>query len=66
MRVPLRRPPSALEQLLGRRRARMLRRRLGVIALEVGVSLLKPRTRLAPFAMTAAVVLAFIVGFRLQ
>jgi hypothetical protein len=53
-----------LERLLGRRRARLLRRRLGFIAFGAGASLLKPRTRWAPLAMTAAVALTLIVGFR--
>jgi hypothetical protein len=33
-----------LEQVLGRRRARLLRRRLGLLALGAGVTLLRPRT----------------------
>jgi hypothetical protein len=65
MRVSLRRPPSTLEQLLGRRRARVLRRRLGYIAIGAGVSLLKPRARWAPVALTAAVALTLIVGLDL-
>jgi hypothetical protein len=65
MRVSLtsRRPPSVVEQLLGRRRARLLRRRLAFLALGTGVTLLRPRTRWAPMAMTAAIVLGVVVGF---
>jgi hypothetical protein len=60
--LPSRRRPTVLEQLLGRRRARTLRRRLGLLALGTGVSLLKPRARWAPLAMTAAVVLTILVA----
>jgi hypothetical protein len=47
MRVPLlaRRPPSTLEQLVGPTRARMLRRRLGLVAIGTGIALLRPRPR---------------------
>jgi hypothetical protein len=62
MRSSLRRPPTALEQLLGRRRAKALRRRLGFVALGAGLSLLKPRTRWTPLAMTGAVLVTVIVG----
>jgi hypothetical protein len=64
MRVPLpaRRPPALLEQLLGRRRARTLRRRLGLLALGAGVTLLKPRMRWGPLAMTAVAALTFVVA----
>jgi hypothetical protein len=66
MRVSLHRDPSTLEQLLGRRRARSLRRRLGFIAVGTGLSLLKPRTRWAPLALTAVVVLAVVIGYDLH
>jgi hypothetical protein len=69
MRVPIptlpararRRPPDLLEQLLGRRRARVLRRRLGLLAIGAGVTLLKPRTRWKP--VLAAAVIAVAVWF---
>ena len=59
-----RRPPDLLEQLLGRRRARLLRRRLGLLALGAGVTLLRPRTRWKPIAVAAmaGVVLWFAFG----
>jgi hypothetical protein len=66
MRVSVRRPPTVLEQLLGRRRARALRRRLGFLALGAGVSLLKPRARWAPLVMSVAVVLAVVVGLGIR
>jgi hypothetical protein len=56
-----RRPPDRLEQLLGRRRARVLRRRLGLLALGAGVTLLKPRTRWKPVLVAAAI--AVVVWF---
>jgi hypothetical protein len=67
MRVSLhvRRPPTLLEQLVGRRRARMLRRRLGLLLLGSGASMLKPRTIWAPLAMIAAVLCAVVVGLGL-
>ena len=65
MRVSLRRPPTLLEQLLGRRRAKLLRRRIGLLAMGAGVSLLKPRSRWLPWAVTASlavVVTVLLVG----
>lgn len=62
MRVSLRPPPSRLEELLGRRRAKVLRRRLGLLALGAGASLLRPRVRLAPIALTGAAVIAIVVA----
>ena len=60
--LPRRRPPSLLEQLVGRRRARMLRRRLGLASLGLGYSLLKPRSRLLPAATVAgAAALVFLL-----
>ena len=59
VQLPTRRPPGLVEQLLGRRRARVLRRRLGLLAVGAGVTLLKPRTRWAPIAFASvALVLA--------
>jgi hypothetical protein len=64
--LPRRRRPTTLEQLLGKQRARLLRRRLGVLALGAGVSLLKPRTRWAPVAITLAGTMAVLIGFGLR
>jgi hypothetical protein len=64
--LPLRRRPTALEQLLGKRRARLLRRRLGILALGTGVSLLTPRTRWAPVAITLIGTLTVLIGFGLR
>jgi hypothetical protein len=38
-------PPTPLERLIGRRRARLVRRRIGLLALGVGVTLLRPKPR---------------------
>ena len=46
--LPTRQPAGLLEQLLGRRRARIVRRRLGLVALGLGYTLLKPRSRVLP------------------
>lgn len=62
VRVSLRPPPTILEQLLGRKRAKLLRRRLGFVALAAGVSLLKPRVRLAHAVLAGTVVLGAVVG----
>jgi len=51
--LPTRQPPGLLEQLVGRRRARVLRRRFGFVALGLGYSLLKPRSRILPVAIVA-------------
>jgi hypothetical protein len=51
VQLPTRRPPDLLEQILGRRRARNLRRRLGLLAVGAGFTLLKPRTRWLPAAL---------------
>jgi hypothetical protein len=64
--LPGRRPPTVLEQLLGRRRARRLRRRLGVLALGAGVSMLKPRSRWAPATVAAVITLGLVVGLGLR
>ena len=67
MRVSLhvRRPPTLLEQLVGRRRARILRRRVGLLLLGTGASMLKPRTTWAPLAMVAIVACTVVVGLGL-
>jgi hypothetical protein len=66
MRVSLRRPPTALEQLLGRRRAKALRRRLGFLALGAGASLLRPRTTWSPLAITGIAALTLVVGLGIR
>jgi hypothetical protein len=63
--APFRREPTALERILGRRRARMLRRRLGVLALGCGYSLVRPRrttTWTAATATMSAVLLVAVVA----
>jgi hypothetical protein len=57
----VRRSPSALERLLGRRRARRLRRRVGIAALGTGVFLLRPRRSIRPLMATCVVVAALVV-----
>lgn len=57
----VRRPPSTLERLLGRRRVRRLRRRVGLAALGTGMVLLRPR-RLAPVLLTTCVVAATVTA----
>jgi hypothetical protein len=68
MRVSLavRRPPNRLERMLGRRRARLLRRRLGLVALGTGVTLLRPRTRWTRVAIGAAFVVTLVVGLGIR
>jgi hypothetical protein len=61
----VRRPPGALERVLGRRRVRRLRRRAGLAALGTGMLLLRPR-RLTSFmtwtcALTVTLALTFMV-----
>lgn len=56
----LRRKPTRLELLLGRQRAAQLRRRLGLLALGTGVSLLRPRPRTST-VVNRGVVLGAIV-----
>jgi hypothetical protein len=56
----LRRPPTLVEQVLGRKRARRARRRLGYLALGAGVTMLRPTMgRLA--LMTGGVVLCLLL-----
>jgi hypothetical protein len=66
MRVSLRRPPTLAERLLGRRRAKVLRRRLGFLALGVGASLIKPRATWTRSSITGAAVVAVIVGVSIR
>ena len=58
-------PPSLIEQLLGRRRAAQLRRRVGVLALGAGFTLLRPRPRrwrVTSTAVAAGVLVLFAVA----
>lgn len=60
MRVALpttRRPPTLVERVVGRRRARRLRRRAGLLAVGLGVSMLRPRPARAALAVTGAAAL---------
>jgi len=59
--LPTRRPPGLLEHALGRRRARIVRRRLGFVALGVSYSLLKPTARVLPAMMVGALTAVAIV-----
>jgi hypothetical protein len=45
MRLLRQPPPTLLERLLGRRRARLVRRRFGLAAVGVGLALLRPKPR---------------------
>jgi len=60
MRVSTRRRLTFAEQLLGTRRARRLRRRLGLVVLGTGLLLLRPRRGLPP--VLVAMVLAAAAG----
>ena len=53
-----RRPPTALERLLGRRRARRLRRRVGLAAVGTGLVLLRPKRMLPTVAAACGVAIA--------
>ena len=56
----LRRPPTLLERVLGKKRAKRVRRRLGYAALGAGVTMLKPALpRVA--LMTGAVALCVLL-----
>lgn len=59
--LPVRRPPTVLEQLLGRRRASKLRRRVGLLLVGTGASMLKPRLSPA-FLVVIAVLTCTVVG----
>jgi hypothetical protein len=56
-----RRPPTALERLLGRRRARRLRRRVGLAAVGTGLVLLRPK-RMVPAVAACGVAIAVTVA----
>ncbi len=60
--VVVRRPPSTLERLLGRRRVRRLRRRVGLAALGTGMVLLRPR-RVAPVLLATCLVVVTVTTF---
>jgi len=56
--IPARRRLTTLERLLGRRRVRRLRRRLGIAALGTGALLLRPRSRWVPVTVATISLLA--------
>jgi hypothetical protein len=56
-----RRPPTLLERLLGRRRARRLRRRVGLAAVGTGLVLLRPK-RMPAVAAAWGVAIALTVA----
>ena len=64
MRPPFLRPPplTLAERVLGRRRARLLRRRLAFAAMGVGFTLLRPRPRRWTGGMIAVACLVVCVG----
>jgi len=64
MRVPFLRPPplTLAERVLGRRRARLLRRRLAFAAMGVGFTLLRPRPRRWTGGMLTVACFAACVG----
>ena len=53
-------PPTLIERIVGRRRARVLRHRFGLAAFGVGVTLLRPKLRYRPTAAVAAVAVAAV------
>jgi hypothetical protein len=57
-----RRPPTALERLLGRRRARRLRRRVGLAAVGTGLVLLRPKRMVPAVAAACGVAIALTVA----
>jgi hypothetical protein len=56
--IPAHRRLTTLERLLGRRRARRLRRRLGMAALGAGALLLRPRSLWVPVAVGTVLAVA--------
>jgi hypothetical protein len=57
-------PPTLAERLLGRHRARVVRRRVGFAAVGVGLALLRPRPRVRvtlPLVVLSAVLVAVAV-----
>jgi hypothetical protein len=63
MRLPLLResPPTFMERLVGRRRARQVRRGLGFAAVGFGLALLRPKPRYRP-AGTLLILGAVLLG----
>jgi hypothetical protein len=62
MRMLRRRPPTLLERVVGKKRARRARRRLGYLALGTGVAMLKPTMRrVAIMTGGVAVFILFLV-----
>ena len=57
---------STIERLLGRRRARRLRRRLGLAALGAGVLLLRPRTSWKPVGVCTVFVLGVVLAVAIR
>jgi hypothetical protein len=60
--LPFSRTPTRLERLLGKRRVRRLRRRLGVVALGAGVVLVKPAMGWARVGLLAGVSLVVVAA----
>jgi hypothetical protein len=56
----IRRPPSAVERLIGRRRTRRLPRRAGLAALGAGIVLLRPKRFVPLCAATCALVVVAV------
>jgi hypothetical protein len=62
MRLPIRRPPpTVIERLLGRRRARLLRRRCGLAFMGMGFMLVRPRASI--WRRNAAIALVVMAAF---
>jgi hypothetical protein len=62
MRLPFLRepPPTFMERMVGRRRARLLRRRVGFAAMGLGLVLLRPKRRYRPNATAMVVAVAVV------
>ena len=58
-----RRPPTLLERLLGKKRAKRARRRLGYVALGAGFAMLKPAVSRV-ILMTGGAALCLLVAVR--
>ena len=63
--VPFRRQPTFFERVLGRRRARVLRRRFGLLFIGFGVSLVKPRLGAAHVAVSLAIAVVAVSALAL-
>jgi hypothetical protein len=57
-------PPTLLERLVGRPRARAIRRRLGFVAIGAGVTLLRPRYPWKPALVSAGFVVLAVLAVR--